>query len=52
MLLKTDGCTTSTGIEIDKGVETGGGVTGREISPSIPSTSSLSGCVMLLPKRE
>ena len=52
MLLETGGCTAGTGVEIVEGVETGGGVTGGEISPSIPSTPSLSGCIMLLPKRE
>ena len=49
---KTVGCAAGTGVEIAEGAETGGGVTGGEISPPIPSTPSLSGCIMLLPKRE
>ena len=49
---KTGGCTAGTSVEIAKGAETGGGVTGGEISPPISSTPSLSGCIMLLPKRE
>ena len=52
MLLKTGGCTAGTDIEIAEGAETGGGVTWGEISPPFSSTPSLSGCVMLLPKRE
>ena len=52
MLPKTGGCAAGTGVEIAEGAETGGGVIGGEISPPIPSTPSLSGCIMLLPKRE
>ena len=52
MLPKIGGCTAATGVKIVEGVKTGGSVTRGEISPSIPSTPSLSGCIMLLPKRE
>ena len=52
MLPQNGGYTTGTGVEIDEGVETGGGVTGGGISPSPLFTSFLSGCVVLLPKRE
>ena len=52
MLLKTGGCAAGTGVEIDEGVETGGGVTGAEISSSLLFAPFLSGCVVLLPKRE
>ena len=49
---KIGGCTAGTGVEIAEGAETGGGVIWGEIIPPFSSTPSLSGCVMLLPKKE
>ena len=50
MLPKTGGCATGTGVEIAEGAETGGGVTGGEISPPIPSTPSLSATKLSVPE--